>query len=401
MMPRERSKRSSLFLGYVYMFLFSFRFSDAFWVIYLRSRGLSFAMVGVLETVFHLSSLLGEVPTGWIADHFGRKTSLVCGRALAVLSATMALLARSPAGFALAFALGALGYTCHSGAYDAYLFDELKEAGNEGAFTRVMGAVNAVYLAGCSAAALCGGFVAARALPLLYVCNIGVDLLAILLLLPLHERPHAGRAERRRLDLGRDLRELLAILRNRSLAGLMLLQAAAGTLVTSFYFYSQGYMREKLIPLTAIGAAGMLGNLAAVVPTWFSHRLEKRFGDRIPLYLGSALVPLIILAAGLLPSGPGIAWRGALIALIVAVNVVFEVLYPLFAGAVNALVPSERRATVLSSGGMLFSLMMMAVFPFIGWCGDRIGLAGAFVLTGGAALALGGAAAVVLRGRHE
>jgi len=39
--------------SYLYMFLFSLRFDMPFWVIFLRSKGLSFAEVGLLETIFH------------------------------------------------------------------------------------------------------------------------------------------------------------------------------------------------------------------------------------------------------------------------------------------------------------------------------------------------------------
>ncbi|MGE5551417.1 MAG: MFS transporter [Bacteroidota bacterium] len=111
-------------LDRVYMFLFSLRFSEAFWVIYLRSKGMSFAVIGLLETVFHLVSLAGEVPTGWIADRFGRKASLIAGRVLSILAALLALQASNAAGLAVAFSFSALSYTCHSGAFDALVYED-------------------------------------------------------------------------------------------------------------------------------------------------------------------------------------------------------------------------------------------------------------------------------------
>ena len=387
------SNPHALTLNYVYMFLFSLRFSEAFWVIYLRSKGLSFAAVGLAETIFHLASLFGEIPTGWIADYFGRKTSLIAGRILSILAALLALRATGLGGFAVAFSLSALGYTCHSGAYDAMIFDGLKAAGREKSFTRVMGTINALYLAGHSVACLVGGFVAQRALPFLYILSILVDLLAILLLIPLVEIQVSEEGEERpRLSLRREIRDLAAALGQPGLAGLLFLWAAVSALETSFRFYGQSYMRQALLPLSLIGAVGMLGDLAAILPTKLVYLLENRHGRRLPLYIGGAAIPILIVLAGCASAMPALLGQTVIVICLLSVNILLEGLYPLFNNAVNVLVPSERRATVLSSGSMLFSLVMMAVFPLIGLCGDTLGLARGFVLVGGGALVLGAAA---------
>ncbi len=57
------------------MALFSLRFTEVFWVVFLRSKGLSYAAIGLLETVFHISSLACEMPTGLIADRWGRRSA--------------------------------------------------------------------------------------------------------------------------------------------------------------------------------------------------------------------------------------------------------------------------------------------------------------------------------------
>lgn len=379
----------TLTLSYVYMFLFSVRFSESFWVVFLRSRGLSFAAVGLLETIFHVASLSGEIPTGWIADKVGRKTSLIIGRVLSIVAALLTLRVHSFTGFAIAFALSALGYTCHSGAYDALVFDELKLDGRENQFTKVMGTVNATYLIGGSLAAVLGGLIAQRALLLLYIFSIGVDLLAVLLLLPLRERPlpavAAARAER--IDPLRDLRSLISTLRDRRLASLMLLYAGVSALGTSFFFYGQSYMRELGVPLTVLGGVGMAGRLLAVLPSREAHRLERRFGARPTLIAGSLAFVAGVIVAGLLGQGSLLA-QTLFIGLTLLCGVINETLYPVFCNGMNALAASERRATVLSTAGMFFSVVMMVIFPAIGALGDRFGLGRGFIISGLAVLTL-------------
>ena len=396
---RRHNPLHTWLFGYAYMFLFSLRFSEAFWVIYLRSKGLSFAWIGLLETVFHIAALTGEIPTGWIADRFGRRISLLIGRILSIIAAFLVLRATGPGGFALAFIFSALGYTCNSGAYDALIYDELKADGKSDQYTRVMGALNAVYLIGAASAAFIGGLVAQRALSLLYVITIGVDVSAVLLLLPLRERAFRDAGQLvERPSLRRDMRLLLATLRRPELASLMLLWAIVSTLATSMRMYGQSYLRQAKLSLAGIGAVGTVGDLGAVLPSNFAYWLEERFGDRRPLFAGGVLMPVILILAGVIPVGRAWIWLAALIALLLAANILSETLYPLFSGAVNALVPSGQRATVLSSGSMLFSLMMMIVFPLIGLCGDHFGLGWGFCIAGiGGLLAVGAILALLHR----
>ena len=43
------------------------------WVAILASRGFSLVEIGLAETAYHAASLLTEIPSGTLADVFGRK----------------------------------------------------------------------------------------------------------------------------------------------------------------------------------------------------------------------------------------------------------------------------------------------------------------------------------------
>ena len=50
----------------VYSFTSCLRLTDAVWVALLAARGFTLAQIGLAEAVFHLTSLLCEVPSGGI-----------------------------------------------------------------------------------------------------------------------------------------------------------------------------------------------------------------------------------------------------------------------------------------------------------------------------------------------
>ena len=58
----------------------SLQIAGASWVALLAARGFSLAEIGLAEGVFHLVSFLFEVPSGIIADVFGRKKSMVASQ---------------------------------------------------------------------------------------------------------------------------------------------------------------------------------------------------------------------------------------------------------------------------------------------------------------------------------
>ncbi|NBK26550.1 MAG: MFS transporter, partial [Spirochaetia bacterium] len=97
-------------------------FTHGIWMIYLASRGFSLIQLGALEAIFHITSFLMEVPTGSVADIWGRKTSRLAGRVCYALS--LVLMYWGPTFWLqiLAFVLSALGYNLESGAGDALLY---------------------------------------------------------------------------------------------------------------------------------------------------------------------------------------------------------------------------------------------------------------------------------------
>ena len=67
------------------------RIPDTVWVVFLIGRGFSLWQIGLAEALFHVVSLLCEIPSGMAADLMGRRRSLaaagVCGLVSALLMA--------------------------------------------------------------------------------------------------------------------------------------------------------------------------------------------------------------------------------------------------------------------------------------------------------------------------
>lgn len=399
-MTRVKSFFSPNRLNHTYMFFFSLNFSFAFWVIFLRSRGLSFVAIGLLETIYHVTSFFAEIPTGLIADHWGRRTSLVLGRAASVLAAVLTLTTRSFPLLAVAFVLSALSNVFHSGAFEAIVYDELVKEGKEQEFTRKLGRLNGTFLIGGAIAALTGGVVAGIALALLYILNIASDLLALVALSVFPEfKPTHGIHS---VGPWTALRESVDFcLENRGIIGLFLLSGFIGACATTTLFFGQSYMREASVPLALIGVLGMLTGLAAVMPARAAHAVEAKLGWRSSLGVGTILIGGTLILIGFMPRFSGPLPKIALLVGFLFYNAIYECLYPIISNRLNSMIPSSRRATLLSANGMAFSIFMMMVFPFFGWLGDTAGLSWGYMIIGGSVILLGVLLSLLQRDRDH
>ncbi|MDX2432086.1 MAG: MFS transporter, partial [Bacteroides sp.] len=60
----------------MYGFLKNLRFFDAFFILFLVETGVSFTQIGLLYAVREVVTNLFELPSGILADTFGRKKAL-------------------------------------------------------------------------------------------------------------------------------------------------------------------------------------------------------------------------------------------------------------------------------------------------------------------------------------
>ena len=114
-----------------YGFLKNFRLFDSFFILFLRSRGVSFLEIGTLYAVRETAINLIEIPTGLFADGWGRKKTMLTSF-LSYISAFLLLyFSKSYAMLLTAMIFYAFGDACRTGTHKAMIFDYLKVKGWE------------------------------------------------------------------------------------------------------------------------------------------------------------------------------------------------------------------------------------------------------------------------------
>jgi MFS family permease len=367
--------------NYLYIFLWGTSLSEAIWMLYLAWRGLSLIQIGLVESIFHVTSLLMEVPTGIIADRFGRKTSRVLGRCVAMVGTLLMISSRSFWGFALAFVFIALSYNLESGAGDALVYDSLLQAGNQERYTKVKGRQEVSWQSAQILSLVASGIVATFDYTLAYFLSLGVQATSLVVALTFEE-PRVGAVEPRECKPGL-VRHIVgsfkALRDNRGILVYILFIEGFSLFCTTLHFYFQSFLKSRGFIEWQIGLVLAGASLAGMLGAANTSRLERRFGKR---WLVSLSPFVALVAFGLIAFTPleipGMLLRAG----------IEGILFVSFSDSINRLIPSEHRATLLSFEAMTFSLMMIVLFPVIGAVADRAGFKTAFIVIFAAAVPL-------------
>ena len=135
-----------------------FRIAGASWVALLALRGFSLLQIGILESIFHIASSCFEIPSGVVADVFGRKRTLALSKLVSVLSCLAMILSDNFGTVAFAIAFSALSYNLESGTIEALAYDSLKSVKQEEKYNQYASTEMMLYRITSSTATLCAGF---------------------------------------------------------------------------------------------------------------------------------------------------------------------------------------------------------------------------------------------------
>ena len=109
---------------------FAFLGITSFWILFLSQNGMSLLQIGLLESIFHATSVICEIPSGMLADRYSYKTNLYLSRIAGIASSILMLVGQGNFWiYALAMVVSALSYNFDSGTSAAMVYDSAVEAG--------------------------------------------------------------------------------------------------------------------------------------------------------------------------------------------------------------------------------------------------------------------------------
>lgn len=377
---------------YVTLTLLSTFASSFIWginTLFLLDAGLSITQAFAANAFFTLGQVLFEVPTGIVADTLGRRISYLLGSATLFVSTLLYLWMWQTHGpfwaWAVISMLLGLGFTFFSGATEAWLVDGLSYAKYQGtleaAFAKGQIAGGIAMLTGT----LAGGAIAqATSLGVPYILRAAM--LGLTFLVALISMRDVGFTPRRGTSVWKKMRSILEAsldhgFGNPPVRWLMLSAPFVGGVGIYAFYAMQPYLLELYGRSDSYSIAGLAAAIVAgtqIVGGYLVPYVRKVFHRRTSFLLFGTVMSGAALALIGLTSRFWVA-----LTLLCIWALVFAATMPIRQAFINGLIPSEQRATVLSSDNLLGSSGGVVVQPVLGRVADAWGYPTSYVVGAG------------------
>ncbi len=363
--------------------------------IFLLDAGLSNFEAFAANAYFTAGMVLFEIPTGVVADRWGRRASFLCGTlTLAATTGLYVLLWQLHSAFvwwAIVSVLLGLGFTFFSGATEAWLVDALTatsfDGQLEGVFARGQVVTGAMILSGSVA----GGYLAQLTnLGVPYLVRTGILIATfVLALIMMHDLGFTpARGDRPMAEVKKIVHSSVEHgLKVPAVRAIMLAGMFTGGIEIYVYYALQPHLLNLWGDPTAYGIAGLAAAVIAgaqIVGGLLTPRIRRAFRRRTSaLLLLAALGVAMLTLIGLTDN----FW--VVIVLITLWELMSYAGLPIREAYLNGMIPSQQRATILSFDSLMNSAGGIVAQPALGKSADIWGYRVSFLLSAaGSALAL-------------
>ena len=340
-------------------------------VLFFQEHGLSLTEVMILQAIYSLSVALFEIPSGYIADIFGRKQTIVFSTIFSFIGFLVFSFYGGFYAFALAQVLVGIGGSLMSGSDSAIIYDTLLETKSKTSYTKIEGRNYAIGNFSEAFAGILGGFLAVGSIYLPIYVQTSILFFSIPIALTLVE---PTMHEENKLD--RSFRAIMEVVKfsmvdNKKLRWLIIYSSAMGVATLSMAWFAQPFFKEVGVPLAYFGVLWAGLNFSAGLTSFNAYQFDKKENNyKMLIYLSLAMVMSFILL------GFNSSMYGLIFILII--YLLRGIVTPILRNAINENTTSNKRATVLSIRSFIIRISFATCAPILGYIAENYALGNSF-----------------------
>jgi MFS family permease len=338
---------------------------------FYKSNYLTMQQIMTLQSLFSISVVLLEVPSGYFADVWGRKKSIILGLFFSFLGLLTYSFAHGFNGFLIAELILGFGASFISGADSALLYDSLLELSRENDYKKIEGRNQAIGNFSEGAAGIIAGFIAVASIRYPFYIQTILTIPAIIVAFTLKE-PKFHKESKRKPTLVEIIRVVkYALHDNKQVKWLLIYSSVISSSTLTMAWFAQPYFLRVGLPLSLFGIVWAALQFSVGFFSLSAHYIEQRMGRSVVLISLIFLVGIGYLSLSLTNALWGIGFI-FIFYFVRGMNV------PLLCEYVNKLTVPAVRATVLSVNALLFRLIFSILGPILGFLTDKYSLQFAF-----------------------
>jgi len=340
-------------------------------VLFFQEHGLSLTEVMLLQGIYSLSVALFEIPSGYIADIFGRKQTIVLSTIFSFIGYLVFSFYGGFYAFAIAQILVGIGGSLMSGSDSALIYDTLLETESKSSYTKIEGRNYAIGNFSEALAGVLGGFLAVSSIYLPIYVQTTILFFSIPIALTLLE---PTMHEENKLD--RSFKAIMGVVKfslvdNTRLRWLIIYSSAMGVATLSMAWFAQPFFKEVGVPLAYFGILWAGLNFSAGLTSFNAHQFDKKENNyKMLIYLSLSMFISFILL-GFNNSIYGLFF-------IFIIYLLRGIVTPILRNAINVNTTSNKRATVLSIRSFIIRISFAICAPILGYIAENYALSTSF-----------------------
>ena len=342
-------------------------------VLFYQENGLSMSQIFILKSVYSIAMVSTELPSGYLADVWGCRKTILFGAILGTLGILIYSFSSDFYSFMFAEIVLGIGFSFISGADSALLYDSLKAENREDEYIKYEGRITSAGNFAEALAGVAGGLLATISLRTPYYFQIFVAAIAIPAAFFLKEPQHV--LDRTRLKMKEILSIVKLTYKQPEMRSAILISSLTGAATLTYAWFVQPYFQEAGVPVSVFGILWTLLNLSAGVFSMLSYRVERFLGKR-----NSLLFIVVFISLGFILTSLEISLAG--IAILFGFYMVRGIATPVLKDQINQYTDSKVRATILSVRNLEIRIIFAAVGPVLGYLTDTFSLQTALMVTG-------------------
>jgi MFS family permease len=354
-------------------FIFGLIFFIPILALYLEGIVGSVTNVAIIFATHSIAVILLEVPTGAIADLFGRRISYLLGGVIAVIAFLFLAFGLSMFAFITYALLMALGSALMSGSDDAIIYDTLKAEKKEHHYKQIISLLRAIWPLSAIVGALIGGYIATISLALtiqLSLLPIGIGVFISFFI-----KEPKFKKEKHKNIVKQVKQSTSFVFGNKQLLVLTLIALFMMAFGETAHNLKPLFLAFKNISLEIFGIVFALTFALSSLGHYFSHHISEKIGNKKTIVLAATGFPICILIAAFTEGFISIFF-------LVLTGFLFGLRGPVHSHLLNLEASSSKRATIVSVNNLMIHVGLALGGVLLGKVADVWTINVAYIVAG-------------------
>lgn len=348
--------KRNILVFYLLTCFLSFWFVASNWI-YFWTKYMTFGQLGWVDGLAFFFAILLEVPSGAIADLFGKKRTIQFGLLSGIFGGALIATTTSFWPIVVGWFILQITYAFYSGAAEALVYDSLIEHGEEDSFDKIISKSHSIELYTIAITTLVGGFIyeySFRAPQFLWALGFVLAFAVSFMLLE-------PKVDTEKFSLKVYLEQLYIGAKELFTPALRKYVLFMFTLLGIYYLYTFGFLRPAIATSFDFFAKeqGVIFAVLTII-TAFVVRIIPWLRKHMTDLQGFSLLTILMGFAFVFAGWPIGYWG---IAVMLVIEVTGKMAYPWISIVVNKSIPSKYRATTISTVTLITKIpyVLMAV----------------------------------------